>query len=372
MNRITLTVDLNTIAENAKKIRKTIMPAKVMAVVKANAYGLGALPIVKRLIAEGFCDFAISSAQEALELRTHHPKIKIYQIGICFAKEVEELIKNQVAIGCSSEKMLSHIAKVAKKIGQPASIHWLIDTGMGRLGTPYDNWREEWQKISRLFAKNKQINLSGIYSHFSNSEKKNDAYSHLQIKKFKTLVQNFSPQEKSIKFHFCNSNAMINYPKQRFDMVRCGISIYGSNVCRDHPLIQTKRSYQLFSHIIDIRTLPKGHGVGYNHLHRLEKTSRVATISAGFADGIPMQLINQKAVIVRGEKVKVIGKVSMDYTTVLLPKNSKAKVGDKAIFLGASGKEEISIENWAKWKQTNVYEPLTILGRRVRRIYLPN
>lgn len=85
-----------------------------------------------------------------------------------------------------------------------------------------------------------------------------------------------------------------------------------------------------------------------------------------------MQLINQKAVIVRGEKVKVIGKVSMDYTTILLPKNSKAKVGDKAIFLGASGKEEISIENWAKWKQTNVYEPLTILGRRVRRIYLPN
>lgn len=437
MDRTTLTVDLNIIAQNAKNISKAVTPSKIMAVVKANAYGLGVIPIVKRLDAEGFCHFAISSAKEAIELRNHFPKIKIYQIGICFKEEVEDLVKNQVTIGCSSGKMLSYIGQVAKKMRRPTAINWLIDTGMGRLGTPYNQWREEWKKMLPLLSENKYISLTGIYSHFSSSERKNDAYTNSQIKKFKTLREDFleniskdisqnfsalsdfsqdfpqdsfqnspqnsfqnspqdfsrnfsqdfshdfsgnspqnppknsSKQENSIKFHFCNSKGVINYPDQHFDMVRCGISIYGCNLCEDKPFVKTKVSYQLFSHIIDIRTLPKGHAIGYNHLHRLAKTSRVATISAGFADGIPMQLINQKAVIIRGEKVKVIGKVSMDYTAVLLPPHSKAKVGDKAIFLGQSGKEKICIEDWAKWKKTNVYEPLTIVGIRAKRLYFP-
>lgn len=380
--RVILKIDLETIAKNANALKKIIHPAKIIAVLKADAYGLGLAQIATYLWGKKIQRFAIATAQEAKTLRRLCQKATIYHIGTCLDQEIETLLENDIIISADSSKTLEKIVAIAKKKHKHAAFQLLFDTGMGRLGIPFYQSELEWKKIAKILQKeDKNISLNAVYSHFANADKKKDTYTQIQIKKFTTIKkmveQTMNQREKTVDFHLSNSSGLMNYAKAYFDCARVGIALYNGNgddkkkIAKNTDFPATKMCYELYSQIISVRRLAKGSCIGYHCHYTLARESIVATIAAGYCDGIPMQLSGKKAVLVKKEKVLVIGKISMDYTTVLIPQHLKVKVGDKAVFLGQQGSEKITIGDWAKIKNTNPQEILTSLGKRVKREYSP-
>ncbi|BBM89801.1 alanine racemase [Spirochaetota bacterium] len=370
--RTTLTVNLDAITANVRTIKMHANKAKVMAVLKANAYGIGVGPVIKAVLNGGAAAIGIATHAEAAAARRFFQG-PIYLLGAYFEGEITELLDLDIIFPVSSEYTLTRLNAYATKNNKIAQFHLLIDTGMGRLGTLPETVLELIKKSHSL----PNVSFLGCYSHLSNAFTPNDPHTQKQITTFKTLKDKVLKLHTELNlpspppcFHLANSDGIHNYPETSLDMIRVGINLYGFYDLQGHRRYALEPALTLSSKIIAIRKLPAKASIGYGITYRLPHAGYVATISAGYADGIPLALANRFHVIIGKQTYPIIGRISMDYLTVWLDANTyEVNVGDNVILLGRHNQQCITIDEWAELKQTHPYDIITSLSPRVTRVY---
>jgi alanine racemase len=365
--RVWLEIRLDAIRKNFLRIQRTVRPAAVMAVLKADAYGLGAMPLAEMLVAAGADRLGVAELKEAVALKKRF-KVPVHILSGLLEREIPDSVKHGIICPVSDERIAGLLSKEAVKQRKTVTIHIKIDTGMGRLGIPH---AEAVAAVARI-AKLPGLKLEGICSHFANANLPKHGKSREQITIFQRIVTDLEKQ--GIRFplvHMANSDGINNFPEATFNMVRTGINLYGVFDLQGIRAYNLVPSLTLKSTLLQRRLLPAGSTIGYGGTHVLFRDTWVGTIPAGYADGVPLAASNSGRVLIRGKECPLIGRVSMDYITVDLSACPAARVGDEVVLVGKSGQKQFTIEDWAKIKQTHPYDIICSLGPRVERVYLP-
>ncbi|MGK5086740.1 alanine racemase [Bdellovibrionota bacterium FG-2] len=369
-SRVWLDVNLSSIAKNFKVIQAAVKPCELMVVLKANAYGLGMLPIAEHLVSLGATRFGVAELKEALALKKKFPKIPVQILSGLLEQEVDECVRHKIICPVSSPLMARWISRAAVRQKRKAKVHFKVDTGMGRLGFPQLQAATQIAKALKL----PELEAEGILSHFSNANNPQHGKSREQLNNFRTVLDELKAKGYTFPLvHMANSDAIHNLPEalqSPFNLARTGVNLYGVFDLEGSHAYRLIPSLALQTRLVSRRLLPAGHTIGYGCTHTLFRDTWVGTIPAGYADGIPLAASNSGAVLIRGQSCPVIGRVSMDYITVDLSSCPKAREGDLVTIVGPSGKQKISIEDWARIKQTHSYEIICAFGPRVERVYL--
>ena len=300
-SRITLEINTKALRQNINTIRKRVFPSKVLAVVKANAYGLGIENIAPLCFAENIKDFGIAEFREGLSLRKLlEKKINIYILGTVFVNEIESLIQEEMVIPIDTIELSQIINAQAKKQNKIAKVQILIDSGMGRLGCLPKDFPALYQTIQQL----SHLKLIGIFSHFANANQIDDPYTKKQMYLFSQISQTYA--NKSILFHLANSDGINNYPDSYYHLIRTGINLYGVFDLQGSKAYTLDPTLTLKTYLIAKKKLPQNHGVGYGHTYRVKKETLVGTLPMGYADGLPLALSNRGKVLIRNKICNII------------------------------------------------------------------
>ena len=363
MARNRLEIRLDLIRKNYRTIQNAVSPLRTMAVLKADAYGLGVKAVRDALKAEGCFKFGVADVIEAEAVSDGVSEIHI--LGDLLPEEVSSAVKGSFILPLTSLDSARRISKEAVTQNKTVNCQILLDTGMGRLGIISLNSFETILKIFELPG----LRISGIYSHFpfAYGDKK---FSVAQIEKLKTLLAGL--RERGISFeevHIANSDGIHNIPQAMqapFNLVRTGINLYGCFDLEGEKTLVLDEVVSLISRLVAVRDLPKGYSIGYGCTHVLQKDTKVGTVAIGYADGLPIGLSNKGYFIINGHKCPVIGRVSMDYTTVDLSALQEVQVGQEVLCLGSG----IPVSYWAESGNTITYDIICSIGNRVKRVYL--
>lgn len=370
MNGTVAEINLKNLVHNLNNIRKRVSPAKVMAVVKADAYGHGAIPITKQLAEEGVNYFAVAWFEEGMELRTAGITKDILVFGRLLPSEIPAAIDNNLTLTIANGKDIDLVNEIAKQKGKIAKVHINVDTGMGRIGLLYD---EALPFILSSLNK-KYLNIEGIYSHFATSDKKDKTYAYKQLSKFQSLLKQLNDRGVKIPIvHMANSGAVLDIPESYFDMVRVGISLYGHYPSTEtSESIPLKQVMTLKTKVLLVRRIPKGANISYGCRYQTQKDTNIATLPIGYADGIFRYFTNIGKVLINGNLYPIVGTVTMDQIMVDV-RNDPIKEGDEVIIWGNSPEGEIQAAKIAKQIGTISYELCCSVSKRVPRIYIvPN
>ena len=369
--RVCAGVNLDAVAFNMDQIGKKL-PAGVhmMAVVKSDGYGHGALPIAKRLEPrDDIFGFATATAEEALILRHAGIKKPILILGYTFPYAYEELIRNDVSLTAFKEDMGREISEAAAKVGKNAKVHIKVDTGMHRIGVAVS---EEGIATAKRICEMDGIDAEGIFTHLANADvvDKTDAYG--QVEKFRYFIGRM--KEEGIEFplrHCFNSAAAMEMQAQDFSFVRVGISMYGvwPSDEMDRNLTVGKPTLSLYSHIVYIKTLPKGSKISYGGTYETTRETKVATVPVGYGDGYPRGLSGCGYVLIHGRKAPILGRVCMDQFMVDVTDIPEVKEFDKVILIGCDGDLEITVEDLCALYGGFPYEMICDIGKRVPKEY---
>lgn len=367
-SRVTLEIDLKKLADNFRKVQQAVSPCNVISVLKANAYGLGVKPIAQALALAGTSRFGVAELNEAIELTDLG--LPIHILGSVLKNEIPVALENNIILPISDYDTAVEINNQAEVREMQAECHILVDTGMGRLGLQSQHAFELIKKIVAM----PHLRCTGIYSHFPVAYSDGSDYTLAQVNRFKELLT--SLKNDGIEFdivHIANSDAINNFPEtycEPFNYVRTGINLHGSFDPEGKRSLEIESILELKTKLMSVRELPAGACIGYGLTCKLSKPTRVGTISAGYADGLPLALSNRGHVIINGQPCPILGRISMDYTTVSLDNAPDAKAGDDVICLGGEGVHKISVEDWATAKGTHAYEIICSFGNRVQHNYL--
>jgi len=366
--RVWVEVNLATLCANYRKIADAVAPARVMAVLKANAYGLGAQPIAAALASAGIERFGVAEPYEALPLLPLGLPVQI--LGSILPEEIPAMVAAGVVLPVTDLQTARLIHAEGERQNRRVKIHFKIDTGMGRLGILMDDALRVVRQAVMLPA----IEAEGIYSHFPVAYRAGELFTQRQIDRFLSLLNDLTAEGISIPLrHMANSDAINNFPlavQSPFNLVRTGINLHGAFDSEGRRLLQLRPVLTLKTRLSAVRRLPAGTTIGYGLTHRLARETPVGTISAGYADGLPLALSNRGYVLIRGTPCPILGRISMDYTTISLDQAPDAAVGDEVVCLGGEGPLAISVEDWANLKGTHPYEIICSIGTRVERRHL--
>lgn len=367
--RVWLEIRLSALQANYRQIAAAVSPGTVIGVLKADAYGMGVEPVADALEEAGCRYFGVADIHEACALAAR-PGLRVQILGSVLPDEMEPALRAGIIVPCGDWETAEALRAAVGRTGVRARAHLLVDSGMGRLGVPLS----EAASMMRAVAPWPEIEWEGIYSHFPIAYRAGDAYSRNQVEGMRNLLQ--ALEAEGIRFawrHMANSDAVHNVPESYqapFNAVRTGINLYGSfdpEGSRRFPLQQV---VSLKTRLAAVRTLPEGSCIGYGCTYRLPRQARVGTIAAGYADGVPMALTNRGYVLIRGIPCPILGRVSMDYTTIALDGVPDARCGEEVVCLGGEGPSAITPEHWAQLKGTHAYDILCSFGRRVKRCYV--
>lgn len=366
--RVWLEIDLNQLKENFRKIAEAVAPLKVIAVMKANAYGLGEMPIATALADAGADGFGVAEPYEALPLLQLGKPVQI--LSSVLPEEIPAMVEAGVTLPVTDLNTARLISEAAVDQERTATVHIKLDTGMGRLGILAADAPAVIREVKRLPG----LDCEGIFSHFPYAYESGSELTNLQMDRFCAVLDDVARDGITFaKRHMANSDAINNFPRAcraPFNYVRTGINLHGSFDTAGKRTLKVKSILTLKTRITAIRRLPAGTGIGYGHTYRLPRAMNVATISAGYADGLPLALSNRGSVLIHDTPCPIIGRLSMDYTTVALDCVPDAQVGDEVICLGGSGINAIAVEDWAMLKNTHPYEIICSFGNRVERRYV--
>ena len=351
---------LNRLKHNYHFIQATVGGAKVMAVIKANAYGHGMIPVAQTLSYAGIHGFCVSLESEVAELIKADIQTPILHLGQISKDSFELYNSCQVRCTIHSIKDVVELEKFANQ-NKFVIAHVKIDTGMGRMGVLYD----EAEAVMKTLANVPVIRVEGIYSHFSTAEESDTRYRDWQLKRFQEIVKmanDILPETEY--FHIANSAGILNCRNSHFNMVRPGISLYGvSSLGKFHeklsPVMRMKAP------VVMVKNVKSGESVGYNRLFTAKKDENIALLQAGYADGIPVEFSNSGSVEINGSTLPIVGKVSMDLVAINC-QDANISQGDEAIFWGGEN-ENIRVENLAKQYNMNPYTFLSGVSTRVNR-----
>lgn len=367
-SRVWLDISLATLRANFAKIRDAVAPCGVIAVLKANAYGLGVRPIAQALAEAGATGFGVAELKEALNLAEVGLPVQI--LGGVLPEEIAPAVAVGVILPVTDLETARRISAESVRQGRETEVHFLVDTGMGRLGI----LAEKAEAVVRESVALPGLACRGIYSHFPVAYHAGGEYTLRQVATFKGLLARLADAGITFaKVHIANSDAVNNFPdpacRAPFNLVRTGINLHGSFDSEGQRALKLQPVLTLKTRLVAVRTLPAGMSVGYGCTYTLPRAMPVGTVSAGYADGLPLALSNRGYVLIRGRPCPVLGRVSMDYTTVSLEQVTDAAVGDEVVCLGGEGLTSISVEQWAQLKGTHPYEIICSFGSRVERRY---
>lgn len=340
-----------------------------MAVVKADAYSHGAVPLAQIMEAAEAVDyFGVAQLQEALELRAAGIQTPILIFNTVRPEEVDLAIQKEITMTVFSKAMAEKISERAKKLQTKALVHLKIDTGMARIGVA--TFKEAYELYQILDHHN--VDIEGIYTHFADANDTSpDSFAHTQFARFQKILDQFMVY--NIDFgltHVCNTAATINFPAYHLDMVRVGLGLYGFN-----PRADAEKQYdlapiqQVDAVVTHIKDLPAGASVGYSRTYYAKEPIRVATVAVGYADGIPRVLSNKGTFTYKGMDLPIIGLVCMDQVMLDCSAVPELTVGNTVNYFGDPTEGYTSIVTHAETTESSKYELLCRIGNRVERIY---
>jgi len=401
-HRVWVEINIKALVRNYGKIAAKVRPAKVLCVLKANAYGLGVAEYARALAGAGCTAFGVAEPYEARELLRelrmmndelrmkdvaslkkeggksaihnssfvihNYPTVQI--LSSILPDEIPEMVRAGVIlpiIDIPTAKLISAAAVKAKKI---AKVHFKLDTGMGRLGI----LAKDAPDVIREVIKLPNLDCEGIFSHFPMAYDPEDPFTKTQIGRFKDVLAAVKKDGITFKkVHIAASDAINNFPetaKPPFTQVRTGINLHGSFDPNGRRALKVEPVLTLKTRVAQVRELPAGTTLGYGRTWCLAAPTRIATISAGYADGLPLALTNRGHVLIRGKVCPVVGRISMDYTTVDVSGVKGVQPGDEVICFGRAGGHSITPDDWAALKGTHAYDIICSLGTRVERRYV--
>jgi alanine racemase len=362
-------IDLGILEENFYKIKAIISPETgLLCVVKADAYGHGAVEVSRRIESLGVIYLGVATIDEAVKLRAHKIKTPILVMsGVMPWEDVSTLLHYDLTPVVYDLTALTRICSVAKSLETPLKIHLKFDTGMGRLGF----MAEVAPRVMDMVEGIENIHVEGLMSHFSSSEKRDES-GLFQVDTFRRVLDSFIERGFSLPFiHMANSGAIINYPEAHFTMVRTGISLYGSHSSKDlRDHLPTRQVMKFVSKVALIRDFPAGYALSYGRTYITKKKTRVAYIPVGYADGYPRALSGRGSVLINDRRCDVIGRICMDWFLVDITDHEEVTVQDEAILLGESTTNIITADEIAEITGTIPYEILCKISKRVTRIYV--
>jgi alanine racemase len=359
-----LEIDLEAIRNNVRQLKKRT-GVEVMAIVKANGYGHGAVQSAQAAIEAGSTWCGVGRLEEALSLRQAGMDCRILIMGYTPAEGIPEAISQNISVAVYDRDQGEQYSKQAEVTGRPVQTHINIDTGMGRLGV----LSTEAPEFIEWLNKQEGLHIEGVFTHFARADEPEVPLTNLQLERFEKVLA-FLAAEGIIpeQVHAANSAGAIYFPSSRLNMVRSGIAIYGldpSNEAKLPPEFKPALTWK--ARLTSVKVFPPGYGISYGSIYTTTRHERIGTIPAGYADGF--RRIENQEVLVGGRRVPVVGRVCMDQCAILLDEHPNARIGDEAVLLGKQGDECISAEEiGARWGTIN-YEVVCGLANRLPRIY---
>lgn len=366
--RVWAEIDLDALAFNLDVIRRMSAPGvRIMLVVKADAYGHGAVAIAHHAVRAGIGALGVGTSQEALELRHAGIRIPILVLGTVIDEELRACLSHDVHLGLHTFDRAEQLSRLAQRMGCPARVHLNVDTGMGRLGLPPQRALE----LLRRLSADPTIELAGVMSHLAATEGGLEPAGRAQAQAFEAFLTEARSIRQDLGWvHLANSAGIFTGLGTQYDTVRPGLAAYGVAPA-NWPHGEALRPVMgLRSQIVFLKDMPAGAPIGYASTWRAKTATRIATLPIGYADGLPWRAARGGEVLVRGQRAPIIGRVSMDYTTVDVGHIRDVAVGDVATLIGKDGTDTIRVGDLATWAETIPYEVACSLGRRVRRQYL--
>jgi alanine racemase len=360
-------VDLRALEFNYRQIQKRIPEGvKLLAVVKADAYGHGAIPVSLKLEKIGVEYLGVAIPEEGMELRRGGVKAPILVLGGFFGGEVEQIFRFRLTPIIFRKDSLKLLSREAERRRRKVKVHLKVDTGMGRLGVPFNLWPDFLEEMKRF----PKIEIEGILSHFSMTDGE-EGYTQNQWRLFQravTIAREIGISHKYL--HMANSATLTAFPMYSAKLVRPGIMLYGSYPSPAfRALIPLKPVMTLKTCIYFLKSVSTGTRISYGGTFTTKRESLIATLPIGYADGYSHRLSNHGEVLIRGKRAPVVGKVCMDFIMVDVTDIPHASVGDEVVLMGKQGREQITAEEIAKKINSISYEVLCSIGKRVPRIY---
>lgn len=363
-------INLDNIAYNMQQIRLTAKSKELIAVVKADAYGHGAIDVAPVLLENGATRLAVAVLSEAIELRKSGIECPIMILGLTPRTLTDDIINYDVEPSVSCYESAYNLSKVAQSKSKVIKIHIAIDTGMGRIGfLPNEESIKEIYKISKL----PNLEIEGLFSHFSTADEADKKYSSIQFKKYNWLYEEL--RKKDIKINIrsiANSAAIMELQHTHYDATRPGIILYGyypSNEV-DKSLLSIKPTITWKANIMHIKELCEDEYVGYGRKFKTEKRSIIATLPVGYADGYTRMMSGKAKVIVKGKFAPVVGSICMDQCMIDITDIEDVIVGDEVILMGSDESIKFDADNIASILGTINYEIICMISKRVPRVYM--
>lgn len=364
----TAEVDLGALAYNYHQLRQLAPPSvKFLTVVKADAYGHGAIPVSKKLEELGADFLGVATVQEGVELRNAGIKKPILVLSGIYQEEAEDAVAYQLTPMVYRLEIAEALSFTAKKKGKTISIHIKVDTGMGRIGV-LANEAPSFVKRVRKFE---NLEIEGVASHFSTADGGNASFAEEQLQRFTRVLEEIKKMDIDPPFcHIANSAALVNFPAAHFTLVRPGIMLYGSYPSpslKDKVPLRQVMSWK--SLIADLKKVPEGTPISYGRTFITQRPSLIAAIPVGYADGYNRLFSNCGEILIKGIRAPVVGRVCMDWTMLDVTDIPGVAVGDEAVLMGSQLGNEITAEELGERIGTISYEILCSVGKRVPRVH---
>lgn len=388
MNRALATVDLGAVRHNVAWLKSQASGSALMAVVKANGYGHGAAPVARACIEAGADCLGVATAAEGRELREAGLDGRLIILGPLSGPDLEESFGLNAEILVWSYPFLKDLVHLGHARGQDMRVHVKLDTGMHRLGL----YPQELPEYLDAIETEPEVELAGVMTHFATADEDDDFFDY-QLRAFEDAVQVVLRTGTKVEFHCANSAATVSSRESHFDMVRCGIAIYGlspfalgspgeagenpaagasvtsSASSRDEAARHLRPALRLTSYLADIKPLKEGDSVGYGRAWMAGSDTKIGIVPIGYGDGISRRLSNVGKVLVGGKHYPIVGRVSMDQITVDLGPETPVGCGDEVVLIGSQGGASISAEQVALMLDTINYEITCNISSRVERRY---
>lgn len=372
-NRVVSEIDLDAIAYNVRQIRKiTDSKSQIMTIVKADAYGHGAVEIAKVALYNGSSALGVAIVDEGVQIRKNNISVPILILGYTPESKLEEVVKYDLIQTVFTYEMADAVSRAATKLQKTAQIHIKLDTGMGRIGFfPDSKSVDTILEINKL----KNIKINGIFTHFAASDEQDKSFTYSQAKLFQDFCNELESKGLYIPIkHVSNSGAIIDLPQFSFNMVRAGIIVYGmypsNNV--DNTKLDLKPAMSLKTQISYIKDVPKDFCISYGRTFTTKKTSKIATIPVGYADGYSRLLSNKGRVLVNNQFANIVGRICMDQFMIDVSDIENVNIGNTVTLIGKQNDKSVTAEELASIIGTINYEIVCMISKRIPRVYIKN
>ncbi len=361
-------VDLDAIAENTRAMKRWVgEEVEIIAVVKANAYGHGAVPVARTVLAAGASRLAVHRLHEGIALRRAGIEAPILVMAPLLPAQAPEVVRWRLTPTLSLPEAARALDAAARAAGRPIPVHVEVDTGMGRAGIS----PEEVLPFLRALQEMEGLVLEGLYTHFATADESDPGFAMHQLRRFEAVIATLEAGGIRVPLrHTANSAAAMRFRSAHFEAVRPGLALYGIRPSPEwEPPFPLRPALTLKSRVVRVWTLAPGESVGYGRTFIADRESRMALVPIGYGDGYLRSLSNRGAVLIRGRRAPVRGRVSMDQIVVEVTGIPDVAVGEEVVILGRQGEAEIRAEDLAAWAGTIHYEITTLISPRVPRIY---